>query len=152
MSLRTDVADLLAKPGARRDVSLTDELEGLQGTSAAIEGPVTLAVSLERVPEGIVVRGTVRGEWTGDCSNCLNPLQRELSVHVDELFEPDPVEGETYLLEGHEIDLEQLARDALLLELPLAPRCDVPCEPAGPTGSDRDDIDPRWAALADLEL
>jgi uncharacterized protein len=150
--LRIDVADLLARPGARRDVTASEELDGLAGTSATVVGPVSAAVTLERIPEGIVVRGEVTGRWRAECSTCLREIERDQSVHVDELFEPDPVEGETYPLEGHEIDLEQLVRDALLLELPLAPHCEEPCVPAAPVGDGRDEGDPRWAALADLEL
>jgi uncharacterized protein len=172
--LRIDVADLLAHPGTRREVAVSDELEGLAGTSATIVGPVTVAATLERIPEGILVRGDVGGRWRADCSICLREIERDQSVHVDELFESDPVEGETYPLEGHEIDLEQLARDSLLLELPLAPHCEEACEPtrlvdaasdvssgggrpghpppALPVGEQRDDNDPRWAALAELEL
>ena len=73
-------------------------------------------------------------------------------LHVDELFEPTPVEGETYPLVGHELDLEQLVRDTVLLELPLAPHCDEPCE-AAPVAPDADeDVDPRWAVLSELDL
>jgi uncharacterized protein len=81
---------------------------------------------------------------------------QRLEVHVDELFEATPVDGETYPIQGHEIDLEQLIRDAVLLELPLAPYCDASCAP--PTLGDASDqsdpraLDPRWAALAELEL
>jgi uncharacterized protein len=150
--LRIDVADLLAHPGTRREVTVSDELEELAGTSAEIFGPVTVTVMLERIPEGIVVRGDVAGRWRAECSTCLGGIERDQSVHVDELFESDPVEGETYPIEGHEIDLEQLARDSLLLELPLAPHCEEPCEPAIPIGEQRDESDPRWAALAELEL
>jgi uncharacterized protein len=78
-----------------------------------------------------------------------------------------PVEGETYPIEGHEIDLEQLVRDTILLELPLAPTCSTTdaagaehCQPVGtPVGvttgdaeSGTDATDPRWAALSELEL
>jgi uncharacterized protein len=115
-------------------------------------GPVTVTATLERIPEGILVRGEVAGRWRADCSTCLREIERDQSVHVDELFEPAPVEGETYPLEGHEIDLEQLVRDSLLLELPLAPHCEEPCEPGEPVGDGHDEHDPRWAALAELEL
>ena len=47
--------------------------------------------------------------------------RRPDSVHVDELYETHPLEGETYPLDDDIIDLEPLVRDALLLELPLAP-------------------------------
>ena len=42
-------------------------------------------------------------------------------MHVDELFETHPLEGETYKLDDDVIDLEPMVRDASLLELPLAP-------------------------------
>ena len=79
---------------------------------------------LERVPDGIVARGTVDARWDGECSTCLRELSADINVGVGELYEMHPVEGDTYPIEGHEIDLEQLVRDALLLELPLAPVCD----------------------------
>lgn len=158
--LRIDVADLLSHPGSRRDVTLRAEVEALRGSSATIDGPVQVDVSLARISDGIVVRGEVTARWTAQCSVCLGNVEQELTVHVDELFEPNPVEGETYPLKGHELDLEQLARDALLLELPLAPRCRQPCSPDDATPGpdrvvtdDRDEAtDPRWAPLAQLEL
>jgi uncharacterized protein len=149
---RVDVADLLAQPGARRKIRLAEPLEGLAGSAAAVTDPVAVALDLERVSEGIVVRGSVSGTWRAECSRCLGDLRHPLEVHVDELFEPDPVPDETYLLEGHTIDLEQLLRDAVLLELPLAPHCEPPCAPVGTTATADDEVDPRWAGLSQLEL
>jgi uncharacterized protein len=163
--LRIDVADLLAHAGARRAVSLDALVDGLRGSSAAIDAPVHVEVSLERVSDGIVVRGAVTGHWRAECSVCLLDIGQDLTVHVDELFEPAPIEGETYPLDGHELDLEQLVRDALLLELPLAPHCPEPCsaqpvpgvhpgdrEPSSATEHTDERRDPRWAPLAELEL
>jgi uncharacterized protein len=157
--LRIDVADLLGHPGARREVTLSALVDALRGSAARIEGPVDVRASLERVPDGIVVRGELTARWSAQCSVCLGDLEREISVHIDELFEPSPVEGETYLLEAHELDLEQLVRDALLLELPLAPHCEQACVPedaaadGGAHEPDHDEpSDPRWAPLAELEL
>ena len=148
---------MLAHPGTRRDVRVSAPLEGLAGSAARVVEPVDVAVSLERIPDGIVVRGTVTTHWQGQCSYCLTELDEAISLHVDELFESDPVEGETYPIEGHEIDLEQLARDAVLLELPLAPHCATPCVPDStdaeadsPSSAER--LDPRWAALSELEI
>jgi uncharacterized protein len=150
---RLDVADLLAQPGARRTVRLAEPLDDLAGSAAAVEGPVAVALDLERVSEGIVVRGSVSATWRADCSRCLSQVRRPLEVHVDELFEPHPVPGETYPLEGHELDLDPLVRDAVLLELPLAPHCEPPCAPPGADDAAADDeVDPRWAALSELEL
>ena len=150
--LRLAVADLLAHPGSRRAVEVVAEVEDLAGTGARVVGPVRLHLSLERISEGIVVRGRVEARWRGECSRCLRELDGRLDVGVDELFEPGGVAGDTYPIDGHEIDLEQLVRDALVLELPLVPHCSESCEPAlGPQDASFAP-DPRWAALADLRL
>ena len=100
-----------------------------------------------------MVRGAVTATWRAECSRCLNDVSRPVSVHVDELFEPDPVPGETYPIEGHEIDLDQLIRDAVLLELPSRPAASRPAPLVGADdGDDEGDTDPRWAALSELEL
>src|SRR5262249_8244018 len=115
----------------------------------------------ERVPDGVVVRGELQARWDADCSTCLRALHGELTVGVAELYEPHPLaDGDTYPIEGHELDLEQLVRDALVLELPLVPDCARPdCAPAeSPSvlvGADQPaegPTDPRWAALSELDL
>lgn len=162
--LRLLVADLLHRPGARRTVQVAEPVDGLAVGPVAVPAgePVTADLVLERVGEGIVVRGTVRAPWRAPCSRCLRPLGGEVAVHVDELFERRPVEGETYPLEHDVIDLEQALRDNLVVELPAAPLCRPDCAGLCPEcgadrneadcGHDRDEPDPRWAALRALDL
>ncbi len=167
--LRIDVADLLTHPGARRPLHLEAAIPGLGGVAARVEEPVRLDLLLEWVHDGIVARGTVHAHWDAECSTCLRALSADLTVEVGELFEPSPIDGETYPIDGHEIDLEQLVRDAVLLELPLAPTCETTppyashavadfteTQPAPPALDrepvDPEPIDPRWAALSELEL
>jgi uncharacterized protein len=156
--LRVDVADLLARPSARRAVQIAAAVPGLAGSGARVpdDEPVELDLVLERIPDGIVVRGALRTRWEAQCGLCLADLRHPASLLVRELFEPDPLEGDTYPLEGHEVDLEQLVRDTVVLELPLAPTCAT----AGGTECAREPVrapepqapDPRWAALSRLEL
>jgi uncharacterized protein len=153
--LRIDVADLLAHPGSRRDVWVRAEVVGLAVSASRVEGPLEVRASLERISDGIVARGAVIGHWVAECSRCLRPLDEPFALGFDELFETDPLEGETYPIAGHEIDLEQLARDTVGLELPLAPHCPEPCAlevAQSDEGDDADLRDPRWAALSELDL
>jgi DUF177 domain-containing protein len=163
-TLRIPLAAALRHPGNARAVASAVELDGLGGVAAEIPAgtPVAIDLLLERVPEGIVVRGTLSSAWSAACSRCLDPVTGEISVHVDELFELVPLEGETYKLDEDVIDLEPMVRDALLLELPLAPLCAPDCAGLCATcGVNRNltqcecvttEIDPRWAALRSLEL
>src|SRR4051795_7704511 len=98
---RIDVADLLAHAGARREVSVSGSLADLGTTVASVTGPIEVTVMLQRIPEGIVVRGDVHCTWSGECSYCLRELSEPLHLHADELFELVPPDDETYPIEGH---------------------------------------------------
>ena len=160
--LRIDVADLLSHAAARRAVQLSAVVDDLGTPMAAIREPVDLDLRLERVSEGIVVRGTLRARYASECGTCLRPLTAEVSAEVSELFEDHPLDGETYPIEGHHIDLQQLTRDTVLLELPIAPVCsagDPECVADPDPNADADtDVetgpaaDPRWAALSTIKL
>ncbi len=162
--LRIPIASLLRHPGSAQVVERSVTLDDLRGVAAEIDSgsPVAIDVQLERVPEGVVVRGTIDAAWQAACSRCLEPVGGRVSLHLDELFERSPLEGETYLLDEDAIDLEPMVRDALVLELPLAPLCDPDCAGlCARCGANRNvarcdcadvEIDPRWAALRSLEL
>ncbi|HEY7137947.1 MAG TPA: DUF177 domain-containing protein [Acidimicrobiia bacterium] len=161
---RLDVADLLHHPGSRRAVHVAAPLAGLVVGGSAVPDDEVVQVDalLERVHEGIVVRGVARTRWSGSCSRCLRAVGGELSAEINELYEPDPLEGETYPLGNEQLDLSLAARDAFLLDLPTAPVCRPDCAGLCPVcGIDRNDDrcsceqsvpDPRWAALSQLEL
>jgi uncharacterized protein len=103
----------------------------------------------------------VTAGWEGECRRCLETTGGVVTVEVSEVFEHDPVEGETYLLGPDLLDLAPALRDALALALPLAPLCDEACagpDPeAHPVATTSDDegqplADPRWAALDGLRF
>jgi uncharacterized protein len=154
-----NVADLLRRRGARRHERLTASLAHLHvvGTSVAPDAPVTVDVELESVSEGVLATGTVTAPWSSECRRCLARVAGEAHGAYQELFEVDAREGETYPLRHEHMDLEPLARETLLLELPLAPLCRPECRGLCPTcGVDRNETecdcvpaarDPRWDAL-----
>jgi uncharacterized protein len=172
--LVVDVADLRRRAGTRRPIRRTAVLGGLAVNDVAVvEGSeVEVEAVIESISDQVVVDGTVRADWVGSCRRCLEEVRGRVETEVREVFEPRPVEGETYALAGETLDLEPMVRDAVLLNLPLAPLCDVACrgpDPANPVrvGDDEADADaggaggegggegggdPRWAALRELRF
>lgn len=155
-----NVADLMHRPGARR-------LEHLSGPTAAMRVAATdvpdhsqLEVEslLEPAGAGIVATGWAQADWVSECRRCEQPVSGTLRAEFREQFEPgaDP-EGDTYPLSRDQVDLELVAREAILLDLPLAPVCREGCAGLCPTcGADLNDgpctcapavADPRWSAL-----
>ena len=164
-----NVATLRRATGLRRREHRRAAIPGLEITASRVHagGLVDVDVVLDATDGGIAVVGTVRAPWVGDCRRCLGEVVGELVVEVHELYQAhhraDPApeeEEETYLLTGDILDLEPLARDAVLLNLPQAPLCRSDC--AGLCSICGVDLnvarcdcpsivaDPRWAALEAL--
>lgn len=158
--LVVNVADLLHRRGARRHERLiAPSLAGLAvvGTVVPANEPVSVDVDLESVSDGILATGSVTAQWRSECRRCLADVADGARGDFQELFEPHAREGETYPLHHEHVDLEPLARETLLLELPLAPLCRQECRGLCPTcGADLNQgacrcappgRDPRWEAL-----
>ncbi|MDP9403345.1 MAG: DUF177 domain-containing protein [Actinomycetota bacterium] len=153
------IGALRKAPGTRRAERREGVIPGLRvsGSEVPEGGEVVVDVVLELVPAGAIVRGTVEAPWAGECRRCLGEARGRARTEVWEVFEEQHDPEQTYPLHGDQLDLEPMARDAVLLELPLAPLCKVGCRGLCPTcGADRNvgDCDceqsvgdPRWAAL-----
>ncbi len=170
--LMVGVTDPLRHAGTRYPVALVASLADLAISTAAVPGgaEVALEVVVEAMADGrLTVTGAVSAPYEGACRRCLEPVAGQIEARVKEVFETRAVEGETYPLLGEQIDLEQLARDAVLLALPLAPLCRDDCpgpdpvdhpvtvadhvDPAaGHEGDGVSPADPRWAALRELRF
>jgi uncharacterized protein len=109
---------------------------------------------------GIEVEGTVRAPWVGVCRRCAEPVTGELHIDVHERFADDTLAGasddEFYPIVDEDIDLAPMVRDAIVLELPMAPLCREDCAGLCPQcGANRNEgdcgcvapRDPRWANL-----
>ena len=170
--LRIGVTDLVRHPGTRLDllrvVPAADLGDLVVGASRVDPGAdVTLDLVLESQPGTIVASGTIVAIWEGECRRCLGEVVGELRAEVREVFgdasEGALDEGDLYPLTGDQVDLEPLVRDAVLLNLPVAPLCGPACKGPVPEAfvdgdggdaEDRDDgpRDPRWAALDALDF
>ena len=153
-----NVATLLKSPGTVQRERRAGPLDGLGVTSSRVTrgAEVAVDVALEAVHGGVMAHGIVQAPWEGECRRCAGRATGGLEAEVRELFEEDSDPETTYPLRGDQLDLEPLARDAVLLELPAAPLCREDCRGLCPDcGADRNERacgceaapDPRWAAL-----
>ncbi|HEX4161017.1 MAG TPA: DUF177 domain-containing protein [Acidimicrobiales bacterium] len=132
--------------------------EGRSVVPAGAEAEID--VELVSFEGGIEVEGTVRAPWIGTCRRCAEPVEGELQIPVHERFADLAVAGsrdeDFYPIELDAIDLTPLVRDAVVLELPMAPLCKEDCAGLCPQcGANRNEgdcgcvapRDPRWANL-----
>ncbi|WP_040338227.1 YceD family protein [Candidatus Blastococcus massiliensis] len=165
---KLDLRELGRRAGAMQELDRTVPApEGwkveLIGVPAGAD--VHLRLRLESVMEGVLVSGEIQAPLVGSCARCLEPVEDTLTLDVQELYayegsttEATSEEDEVRLVEGDFLDLAPMARDTVVLSLPLSPVCDEDCGglcvDCGqriddlPADHSHEVIDPRWAGLA----
>jgi uncharacterized protein len=132
------------RPGSNR-VEVESEPRELDLPESGWAGPVSGSLQVERAGERVTVRGTVRGVARLECVRCLGaftvPLEAPLDVFAERIGtarrKADEVEldRDDYMRfhDGRMLDLREDAREALLLEIPMTPRCREDCRGLCPT-------------------
>lgn len=157
--LRIDLVELRRKLATRRsfqrEATVPDLVVG--STFVPADEPVSVELDLESVSNGVMVAGTIRSPWEGECRRCLEPVRGGVEVVVQELYSDNGDPDEIYPIEGDEIDLRPMVRDAILLNLPLAPLCRPDCLGPDPERfpalvEGEAAVDRRWAGLSELRF
>jgi uncharacterized protein len=122
---------------------------------------VTITGVVEPVHQGLLVTATIKTTWQGSCVRCLEQAEGPIEVDVVELFEEEGQgEEDTYHLSGDILDLSELVKDFVVLELPVVPLCSKSCKGLcvncgqnlneEACSCSKDEIDPRWGKLSSL--
>ncbi|MFQ6132454.1 MAG: DUF177 domain-containing protein [Armatimonadota bacterium] len=159
----------------RAQGTVTCDIEGPLPPGAELEaiGPVRGQIRLTNVGGGkIHARGTVEVDLRLECNRCLCPLQEAVRAEVGEgcaLVQVDAPEA--YVAEAEEeealpivdddiIDLSELVRQNLVVNVPAVPLCSPNCRGLcsqcgqnlneGDCGCRAERVDPRLAKLQEL--
>lgn len=162
----TEAGQPFAHTYAPHELSLEDERARLL-SEARVGGRVS------RKRQRVHVRGTVAAEVEVYCDRCVAPVAVPVNAEFDVSYDPpdadeanestelqaDDLAASVYT--GESIDLDELAREQILLALPSRSLCREDCRGLCPTcGGDlnqqscaceQQQTDPRWAGLAALK-
>lgn len=147
------------------------------GTSRVLPydfGPVSLDKDLKlemlkgqsevsRTPQGLIIKTSLSTVVDAECGRCLTALKLPISTEFTELFvfyRKDRSEDDLVLPEDGFVDLGPIARENLLLEIPINAVCNNDCKGLCTTcgqnlnetdcGHRDDPTDPRMSALKSL--
>lgn len=168
--LTIGVRDLEHRPGTMRrleEVVPAPENFGNALIGAPEGSDIDLDLRLESVHDGILVSGTAAVAIHGECSRCLDPIDYDLDVDVQELYVFDAAtdggeeseDDQMYEVQDESIDLEPMLRDAVITQLPFQPVCRKDCQGLcaqcgarleDDPGHHHEVLDPRWSALSGL--
>ena len=124
---------------------------------------LTGQATISRTPQGLLVQVELQGTLPADCVRCLTNFSLKIKTDFAELFAfntRNTEEAEFILPEDGILDLEPLAREFLLIEIPIGSVCKEDCQglcqvcganlSEGDHSHERDDIDPRLEILKKL--
>ncbi len=161
-----DLKTLFDLVGESREVACDLDLsnESLYG-NAPFQQPVRVAGKIENRAGVVKLVFSVKSILSLRCDRCMKVVERDLDesfshILVRELSNDDDAEYEYIVCEDGTLDLAELVRTDLMLELPTKVLCKEDCKGLCPKcGKDLNlgscdcktkDIDPRWQALSDL--
>lgn len=166
--------DLSKTEGEPQSFSEIVNLDGERLDPTRTAGPfeVRLKGTVRPVGDGFFVDGRTVGGGPLSCGRCLEPVDWEMdaalsfeialapAAPLDPELALDEADLDVVYLEEPILDLEKLAVEQLLLELPMRVLCSDECAGLCPQcGANRNvedacrcepEVDPRWAALSDL--
>ncbi len=139
---------------------------------ARLNGPAVFNGEIFRNEHRTYLGGMITATGEADCSRCLEPVKRAFEIPFRDVFvdaghetdQRDLEVGEDDLDEslviGGRIDLAEVVREQILLAMPEQMFCSEDCRGLCPIcGGNRnlidckcedDEVDPRWAALKNL--
>ncbi|PYS86796.1 MAG: hypothetical protein DMF62_14670 [Acidobacteria bacterium] len=155
------------------DIELAADSIELEAEHARLTGPVQLNCVVSRSGFQTSVAGKIGANFDIECCRCLQPVSVSLLLDfevefvdkehfgVDGEHEIDPANLSADALESDQIDLNEVVREQLLLNLPERVYCREDCKGLCEIcGANRnlkdcsctdDAIDPRWSALKNLK-
>ena len=157
---RLQVSDLLARPGASRQETVTLPVD-VRLTDASAAGDVAVDVTLTSMTDGVLLRGSATVSAEVVCCRCLRAWREDVAVSFEQTYRERPLsEDEMEIEPGGWIDVGDPVHDEVSLGLPRGPVCRPDCRGLCPTcGTDLntdpcdghgDDHTSPFAALKDL--
>jgi uncharacterized protein len=168
--MRYDVLGQLEKPGGQVHCEVDDP--GPVGTGVDLAGNAVGRVELANTGKSVIARGYIAGEAILECSRCLKRFPWSFRVdftenchlrQIDDPSEYDTADDEDEpvpILDEGIVDLSELVRQLIAVEVPLQPLCQPDCAGLCPTcGTNlnegscdclRGRVDPRWAKLKEM--
>lgn len=156
------------------DFALTPEEINLESEEATLKNVVKTQGNLKKGIAQVDVKGEIFADIEIECSRCLASAESSLEIAFDAAFvspenyteakeaELGVEDLEVSIIEDDQIDLTELVREQILLNLPTQIFCQENCQGLCPKcGANRNlidckckekEVDPRWKVLGDLKF
>ena len=168
IAMKVDVSAIMKVTGASIavDGSVSFGSAGFLGESYTFEEPLAVKGEIYNNGQTLTLDVHVSGRMKTECSRCLKDIWVDVDYDIEEFLSrsesggEQPEDEDMIFFEGHEVELDPIVYDRFLMELSGRYLCSEDCKGLCPVcghdlnegdcGCDREQIDPRWQALADI--
>jgi uncharacterized protein len=115
-----------------------DYKETIPIEEALLDGPVDVRLSVRKVGRELVLSGRFTAAVRLQCGRCLKEFTKDLDLPVDVVYDAvEDMEGrrelkrdemDTGFYRGEELDVDELVREQLLLDIQMKPLCNENCK------------------------
>ena len=166
--MKVDVSSILKIAGAKVGVNghVNFKSADFLGESYVFEEPLAVNGEIYNNGQTLTLEARVTGKMITECARCLSDVHVDVDFDIEEYLARDDGserkddEEDMILFDGHEVELDDIIRDRFLMNLSGKYLCRVDCKGLCPVcghnlnegdcGCEKDYIDPRWQALADI--
>ena len=167
-----DVSSILKEFGGR--ISFDDKVEipdlNFSGGNYCFKKPLSVKGGISNTGGALSLKADASGVMTTQCARCMKDIDVPIEFgFVETLMHSDEGDGkggtvsdndDVIVFEGTSVSLDEIIENNFIMNLSprylcredckgLCPKCGKDLN-EGDCGCDDDDIDPRWAALADM--
>ena len=94
----------------------------------SVKDDLLLEGTLTNYDGTILLDGTLKLSYIGQCARCLKPVTRSLNLKLTEKFSTGEIDEETYIYEGNFVDLTKAVNDNIIIALPIRLLCIDQCK------------------------
>lgn len=156
-----DISKISKLYGASIDVDYSEEIKDLDfsGQMINFNGPVNVSGKITNLKEILLFEGKIDGKITLECDRCTKSIDYKFNIDANEKFSNNYIDNEDdlYIFRGDTIDLGDVVKNIIVLNLPMKYICSEGCKGLCPNcgtdlnttqcGCNNEIIDPRLEGL-----
>ncbi len=160
MKRYVNLREITVKEPLKVDTEFSESVVDLPEDEVVRSTPFSLHVEIYKRAIGYNVRGHIKGSVTLRCSRCDEEYQEQIDkdfsfnlLPTSEITEGQIKRGELDVKFSDEdvVDLSEVVREQIFLNLPVKPLCSETCEVEGYREWNSEEKDTRWDKLKELK-
>lgn len=131
--MKIDVSDIVRFEGASLDFSFNERIEGLDSEleNYLFDKPADIEGRVENIGGILKLNARLKLQYSVKCHRCLKNIDKNIDIKIKEdIFNRNnsKAEDEAYFYEGNYLEIDDILKDNIILNLPMKQLCKEDCK------------------------